>query len=211
MALTYASLTQDIQDYLEETETSFVAKIDTFIRQAEDRILNAAQLPFFRKSQTGSLTASNTYLTVPSDYLAPYSLAVDNSGYTYLVLKDVSFIREVYPNVSSEGLPKYYGVFSETSLIVGPTPDQAYGVELHYFYRPTSIVDDSTTWLGTNAESCLLYGTLVEAYTYLKGEPETMQVYVQRYDQALAELKDLAEGYSQTDSYRGGTVRAGRR
>jgi hypothetical protein len=210
MALTYTTLKQAVQDYLEETETSFVTHIDTSIYQAEDRIVNAVQLPFFRKNSIGSLTTGNEYLTLPSDYLSPYSVAVDNSGYEFLVMKDVSYIRSAYPDSTATGTPKHYGIFSETSLILGPTPDAAYAVELHYFFRPESIVTAETTWLGTNADSCLLYGTLVEAYTYLKGEPETMAVYVERYNEALAELKDLAEGYSQTDGYRGGTVRSGR-
>jgi len=211
MALTYAELSQAVQDYCQTDEATFVTNMPRIVQQAEDRILNAAQLPFFRKACEGNLSINNAYLTLPTDYLSPYSLAVDNTGYEYLSLKDVSLVREMYPVKAVTGVPKYYAVFSDTSFIVGPTPNMAYDIEIHYFYRPETIVTASTTWLGTNAESVLLYGCIVEGYTFLKGNPETMGMYDTRYMSALAELKDLAEGYSQTDNYRGKTFRAQRR
>jgi hypothetical protein len=210
MAFTYTTLKATIQDYVQSTETDFVANIDTIIKQAEDRILKSVQLPDFRINKTGSLTSGNQYLTMPSDFLAPYSLAVDDSGYEYLIFKDVNFIREAYPSSSTTGTPKYYAIFDENTFILGPSPDDNFTVELHYFYKPASIVDDGTSWLGTNAESVLLYGCLVEAYTFLKGEADLLQVYMARYQEALDDLKGLGEGYSTTDSYRSGAVRGAR-
>jgi len=210
MAFTYTTLKATIQDYVQSTETDFVANIDTIIKQAEDRILKSVQLPDFRINKLGSLTSGNQYLTMPSDFLAPYSLAVDDSGYEYLIFKDVNFIREAYPSSSTTGTPKYYGIFDENTFILGPSPDDNFTVELHYFYKPASIVDDGTSWLGTNAESVLLYGCLVEAYTFLKGESDLLQVYMARYQEALEDLKGLGEGYSTTDSYRSGAVRSAR-
>lgn len=211
MAWTYATLNQAIQDYCEEDETSFVGHIPDFVKQAEDRILNSSQLPAFRKSCEGNLTADNRFLSLPSDYLAPYSVAIDNSGTEFLILKDVPWIREVYPDKTATGTPKYYATFSDESLLVGPTPDSSFVVELHYFHRPESIVTASTSWLGTNAESCLLYGCLIEAYTYMKGDADLIQLYDTRYKEALAELKDLAEGHTQSDNYRGSELRSQRR
>ena len=146
---------------------------------------------------------------MPSDFLTPYSMAIDDSGYDYLLFKDVNFIRQAYPSSATQAAPKYYGIFSDTSFIVGPTPDKAYDVELHYFHKPESITTSSTgtSWLGENADSTLLYGCLLEAYTYLKGDPDLMQLYGGRYEEALARLEELGEGYSTTDSYRGGAVR----
>lgn len=210
MAFTYTTLKATIQDYVQSTETDFVANIDTIIKQAEDRILKSVQLPDFRINKTGTLTSGNQYLTMPSDFLAPYSLAVDDSGYEYLIFKDVNFIREAYPSSSTTGTPKYYAIFDENTFILGPSPDDNFTVELHYFYKPTSIVDDGTSWLGTNAESVLLYGCLVEAYTFLKGEADLLQVYMARYQEALEDLKGLGEGYNTTDSYRSGAVRGAR-
>jgi hypothetical protein len=210
MAFTYTTLKATIQDYVQSTETDFVANIDTIIKQAEDRILKSVQLPDFRINKLGSLTSGNQYLTMPSDFLAPYSLAVDDSGYEYLIFKDVNFIREAYPSSSTTGTPKYYAIFDENTFILGPSPDDDFTVELHYFYKPASIVDDGTSWLGTNAESVLLYGCLVEAYTFLKGEADLLQVYMARYQEALEDLKGLGEGYSTTDSYRSGAVRGAR-
>ena len=209
MALTYTTLKQAIQDYTESSETTFVSNLDLIIKQAEDRILKSVQLPDFRVNKTGNMTSGNQYLTMPTDFLAPYSLAVDDSGYEYLIFKDVNFIREAYPASSTSGTPKYYAIFDENTFIVGPTPDENFTVELHYFYKPTSITasDDGTSWLGTNAESVLLYGCLVEAYTFLKGDADLLQVYAARYEGALADLKSLGEGYSTTDSYRSGAVR----
>ena len=212
MAWTFTTLKTAIQDYLETTETSFVANLPAIIRQAEDRILKSVQLPDFRKNSVGTTSNGNKYLQVPDGFLAPYSLAVDNSGYEFLLFKDVNFIREAYPVATDKGIPKYYGIFDSGNFILGPTPSAAFAVELHYFYKPDSITTASsgTSWLGTNAESTLLYGSLVEAYTFLKGEADLMQLYVGRYEEAITNLKGLAEGYDTTDSYRSGSVRQGR-
>jgi len=212
MAWTFTTLKQAIQDYTQNSETTFVNNLSVIITQAEDRILKSVQLPDFRKNSTGITTSGNAYLATPSDFLAPYSLAVDNSGYEFLLFKDVNFIREAYPSSSTEGVPKYYGLFSDANFIIGPTPQSNYNVELHYFYKPESITvsSDGTSWLGTNAESSLLYGCLVESYTFMKGNPDLMQVYNTRYMEALENLKALGEGYSTTDSYRSGSVRAAR-
>ena len=209
MAWTFTTLKNALQDYLETTETTFVNNLPTIITQAEDRILKSVQLPDFRKNSTGVTTSSNKYLKCPSDFLAPYSLSVDNSGYEFLLFKDVNFIREAYPSSSVTGVPKYYGLFDADTFILAPTPNANFNAELHYFYKPTSITTSSsgTSWLGDNAESTLLYGCLVEAYTFLKGEPDLMQVYAARYDAALENLKSLGEGYDTTDSYRSGSVR----
>lgn len=210
MAFTYATLSQAIQDYVESDETSFVSNIPIIIRQAEERILKRVQLPVFRKNSAGTLTAGNQYLGLPSDYLSPYSLAIDDSGYEYLIIKSANFIRQAYPDSTVQGAPRVYGVFDATNLIVGPTPDANYPVELHYFYRPQSIVDSGTSWLGDNAENALLYGCLLEAYTYLKGDADLMQLYSQRYSEALTMLEQYGEGYTTTDSYRSGDVRKAR-
>ena len=208
MAFTFTTLKTAIQDYTQNSETTFVNNLPIIIKQAEDRILKS-QLPDFRKNVTGTLTDGNQYLSTPSDFLAPYSLAIDNSGSEYLVFKDVNFIREAYPVASTEGIPKYYAIFDSNTFIVGPTPNANLSAELHYFYKPQSITEssDGTSWLGTNAESSLLYGSLYEAYTFMKGEPDIMQLYATRYQEALKELKELGEGYDTTDNYRSGSVR----
>ena len=212
MAWTFTTLKNAIQDYLETTETTFVNNLSIIITQAEDRILNSVQLPDFRKNVTGTTTDGTPYLTMPSDFLAPYSLAVDNSGYEYLLFKDVNFIREAYPAATTEGVPKYYAVFDENTFILGPTPSSNLTAELHYFYKPESITasSDGTSWLGTNAESALLYGSLVEAYTFLKGDADMLNIYMTRYNEALADLKNIGEGYETTDSYRSGSIRQAR-
>jgi len=212
MAWTLTTLKSTIQDYLQNTETTFVNDLSTIIIQAENRILKSVQLPDFRKNATGTMTSGDVYLNTPTDFMAPYSLALDNNGYEYLLFKDVNFIREAYPVSSTTATPKYYGIFSDASFILGPTPDSSYAVELHYFYKPESITvsSDGTSWLGTNAENALLYGCLVEAYTFLKGDADLMQMYASRYAEALEDLKALGEGYNTTDSYRSGAVRAAR-
>jgi len=209
MAFTFTTLKTAIQDYTQNSETTFVNNLPIIIKQAEDRILKSIQLPDFRKNVTGTLTDGNQYLSTPSDFLAPYSLAIDNSGSEYLIFKDVNFIREAYPVASTEGIPKYYAIFDSNTFIVGPTPNANLSAELHYFYKPQSITEssDGTSWLGTNAESSLLYGSLYEAYTFMKGEPDIMQLYATRYQEALKELKELGEGYDTTDNYRSGSVR----
>lgn len=212
MAFTYATLSQTIQDYVESSEASLVDNIPTIIKQAEERILKSVQLSVFIKNSTGIVSTGNQYLQLPSDYLTPFSIAIDNGGYEYLILKNVNFIREAYPDATATGVPKYYAIFDVDNFIVGPTPDDEYTVELHYFYRPTSIVDstDGTSWLGTNAENALLYGCLLEAYTYLKGDPDLMQLYASRYGEAMGLLENFGEAYGTTDNYRYGQVRKAR-
>ena len=188
MAWTYTTLTQAIKDYVQSTETSFSNNIPVFIKQAESRIVRTASLPVFRKNVTGAMTSGNQYLGIPSDFLSPYSLAIVNSSsYEYLVNKDVNYIRELYPVAATTGIPKYYALFDNSSFIIGPTPNAGFSSELHYHYKPQSIVDasDGTSWLGTNAEDVLLYGSLIEAYTSLKGEPDLLGLYQQRHDTAL--------------------------
>lgn len=212
--MNYAQLSQSLQDYLETSETSFVSNIPTFVRQAEERIYRTVQIPELRKNATATLTSGNQYLARPTDFLSAFSLAViDGSGdYTYLYDKDVNFIREAYPRASTTGVPKYYAQFdgdSATSpagnFILGPTPNANYTVELHYYYDPPSIVDTSTSWLGDNAETALLYGTLVEAYTYLKGDGDMLQLYTQRYNEAMLQLFGI-DLRSKRDDYRDGTM-----
>jgi len=208
--MTYAELKNLIQNYLQNSETSFTTYLPDMIKQAEDRILENVQLPVFRKNQTGSLSSGNEYLGIPSDFLAPYSLSyTSSSNQTFLMNKDVNWIREVYPNSSTTGEPEYYGIFDNDYFIVAPTPDAAYNVELHYFYRPASITaggDSGTTWLSTNAPSALLYACLIEGYVYMKGEQDMMSVYNTRYESALGRLKILGEGRDRTDAYRSGQL-----
>lgn len=209
MALTYAQLVVQIQDYTENTFT--VTDINNFIQQAEQRIYNTVQLPALRKNVTGTLTAANKYLAMPADWLATFSLAVINTDneYLYLLNKDVNFIRQSFPDTDSDfyGEPQYYAVFDSATFIVGPTPDANYSSELHYFYYPESIVTASTSWVGNNFSSVLLYGSLLEAYTYMKGEKDVMMEYQKRYDDAMVLLKQLGDGKDRQDSYRSGQVR----
>jgi hypothetical protein len=204
MAWTYTTLKQAILDYIETDEETFETNLPVIVQQAEDRILKAVQLPAFRKNVTGSLTSGDQYLGLPTDYLSPYSLSIDNSGSEFLLFKDVNFIREAYPVASATGVPKYYSLFSDEFFLVGPTPDQNYVSELHYFYKPASIVTASTSWLGTKAESTLFYGCLLEAYTFQKGDADIIELVAQRYEDALAKLSLLGEGRNRTDSYRSG-------
>ena len=209
MALTYAQLVVQIQDYTENTFT--VTDINNFIQQAEQRIYNTVQLPALRRNVTGTLSTGNKYLAMPTDWLATFSLAVINTSneYNYLLNKDVNFIRQSFPDTDSDfyGEPQYYAVFNNTSFIVGPTPDANYAAELHYFYYPTSIVTAGTSWLGDNFSPALLYGSLLEAYTYMKGEADVMTNYRNRYDEAMLLLKQLGDGKDRMDSYRSGQVR----
>jgi len=209
MALTYAQLVVQIQDYTENTFT--VTDINNFIQQAEQRIYNTVQLPALRKNVTGSLSTGNKYLTMPTDWLATFSLAVINTDneYSYLLNKDVNFIRQSFPDTDTDfyGEPQYYAVFDNATFIVGPTPDANYSAELHYFYYPESIVTALTSWLGNNFSSALLYGSLLEAYTYMKGEADVMTNYRNRYDEAMLLLKQLGDGKDRQDSYRSGQVR----
>jgi hypothetical protein len=240
--MNYSTLFKTIQGYLENDFPSFTGadssgsgtstftakqQIDTFITQAEQRIYNSVQFPSLRKNVTGTTTAysgSGTglkamYLDCPSDFLAPYSMAViDATGvYEYLLNKDVNYIRAAYPNPSTTGIPKYYAIFgptvngssitNELTFLLGPTPDAAYTVELHYYYYPESITTASTTWLGDNFDSALLYGSLVEGYTFMKGEADVIAAYAKRYEEAMILAKRLGDGMERRDAYRSGQIR----
>ena len=204
--MTYAELKSLIQNYLENTESTFVTDLPQIIQQAENRILRTVKLPVFRKNVSGTLTSGNEYLATPTDFLSNYSLSFTSSSkQTFLLFKDVNFIREAYPNRATTSAPKHYALFDFSSFIVGPTPDSNYTVELHYFYSPDSITagaDSGTTWLSTNAKNTLLYGSILEGYTYMKGEPDLMALYEKRYEQALARLKELGEAENTRDQYR---------
>jgi len=215
--MNYAALSSAIQAYTENTEDDFVANIPVFVQQAEQRIYNSVQFPSIRKNVMGVTSTNNKYLECPSDFLAVYSMAViDASGeYEYLLNKDVNFIRQAYPQPTDTGIPKYYALFgprsdnpAELTFILGPTPDAAYGAELHYFFYPPSItVSPYTSWLGDNFDPVLLYASLVEAYTYMKGEPDMMTLYNQKFMEALALAKRLGDGMERQDAYRSGQFR----
>ena len=217
--MNYAQLSSAIQAYAENSESNFVAQIPTFVQQAEQRIYNSVQFPSLRKNMTGVTVANNKYLSAPDDFLATYSLAViDSTGaYEYLLNKDVNFIRQAYTSPTDTGIPRYYALFgpttsgssitNELSMILGPTPDAIYTVELHYYYYPETIVTAGTSWLGDNFDSVLLYGSLVEAYTYMKGEADMMGLYNQKYQEALALAKRLGDGMERQDAYRSGQYR----
>ena len=212
MSFTYDQLKAAIQSYTENDETSFVANLPTFIKIAEERILKSVQLSLFRKNSTAITTQNYKYLPVPSDYLAPFSLSIDkaNGDKEFLELKDPSFVQTYTPNPTTYGTPKYFAVFDLNYLILGPTPDAAYTAELHYFYRPVSITESAagsdTTWLSKNAELTLLYGSLVEAYIFMKGEQDMMAYYDKRFTESLTGLKLLGEAKEPTDEYRTGKV-----
>ena len=211
--MNYVELTAAIEDYTENTFTS--AELATFVQNAEQRVYNAIQFAALRKNVTGVCTASNKYLACPSDFLSVYSMAVISNGeYFYLLDKDVNFIRQAYPSPTDTGVPEYYALFGpqsnypdELAFILGPTPNANYAVELHYFFYPESIVDAGTSWLGDNFDSVLLYGSLLEAYTFMKGEPDVLANYKARYDEALALAKQLGDGKERQDAYRNGQVR----
>ena len=217
--MNYAQLVTAVSDYCENSFPT--TDMDTFIRQAEQRIYNTAQPANLRKNVTGSVTSANKYLSAPDDFLSVYSIAVypvAGGDYLYLLNKDVNFMREAYPNPSTTGKPKHYAIFgptvtslgavtNELSFIIGPTPDAECNVELHYYYYPESIVTASTTWLGDNFDSVLLYGTICEALVYMKGEGDMIKVAQDRYVQAIALYKNLADGKQRADAYRDGQVR----
>ena len=232
--MNYATLFKTIQGYLENDFPSFTGadssgsgtatftakqQIDTFIQQAEQRIYNSVQFPSLRKNVTGVTQANNRYLSCPTDFLAPYSMAViDGTGvYEYLLNKDVNYIRAAYPNPATTGIPRYYAIFGPTvasgvitdelSFILGPTPNTIYSVELHYYYYPESITTASTSWLGDNFDSVLLYGALLEGYTYMKGEADVIANYMKRYEEAMMLAKRLGDGMERRDAYRSGQVR----
>lgn len=210
MSFTYAQLVDAIHGYL-QTDANGVptADMNTIIRQAEQRIYYDVQIPVLKKNVTGVLTSGNRYLSTPDDYLATYSIAVNNNGsYEYLIPKEVAFIREAYPATNATGVPRYYALFDNDTIILGPPPNANYSVELHYFYEPASIVDEPTgTWISENAETALLYGCLFEAYTYLKGEPDMISIYAGRYKEAIEALRIIGEGRNRSDTYRNSNPR----
>lgn len=211
MAWTYATLSQAVQDYTENANTTFVSYIDEFIRTVERDIVKQTKLPVFKKNSLGAFTSGNEYLSMPSDFLSVFSLSAINSGsHSFLQQKDVSYIRELYPDSSVTGVPKYYGQWDDNTVIVGPTPGSNYTAELHYFHLPQSIVDAGTSWLGTNAENALLFGTLVQAYIFMKGEQDLIDNYQAQYTNALGSLKSQGEGYNTTDYYRSGSKKTER-
>ena len=205
--MNYTELKTNIQDICEQTFTE--AQLAMFTEQAEQGIYNSVQIPALRKNQTGNLTIANKYLIYPTDFLYPFSLAViDAAGdYTYLLNKDVNFVREAYPNPASTGTPVHYGLFDDTAFIIGPTPDLAYAVELHYGYYPESIVTAGTTWLGDEFDSALLNGALVQAIRFMKGDQDMVQLYNKMYVDAMALLKNLGDGKMREDMYRSGQLR----
>tara|TARA_Y100001938_G_C8036582_1_gene403669 strand:- start:3 stop:650 length:648 start_codon:yes stop_codon:yes gene_type:complete len=208
MSFTYAQLKTAIQDYTDNAETTFVNHLNDFIKASEEKLLKSVDLDYFRKNVTSTLTSSDQFLTVPDDYLASFSLQITASGSeSFLLQKDVNYLREYTPAASTTGLPKYYARFDENNFILGPTPDSNYTIELHYFYRPASLTagaDSGTTWLSTNAPYALLYGSLIEAYTFMKGEADVIQNYTNLYMQYLERVKDLGEARENTDGYRVG-------
>jgi hypothetical protein len=231
--MNYSELSSAIQTYTENTfptitladssTVSSTTQINRIIQQAEQRIYNSVQFPPLRKNVTGTITASNKYLSCPDDFLAPYSLAVYPYGggdYIFLLNKDVNFMREAYPSPTDTGTPKYYALFgptttlgppslptNELSFILGPTPDAAYSAELHYYYYPESITTAATTWLGDNFDTVLLYGSLIEAYTFMKGEADLIALYDGKYKEALILAKRLGDGMERQDAYRSGQYR----
>jgi hypothetical protein len=221
--MNYTELVAAIEAYSENYDTSsggFVDNIPVFVQNAEQRIYNTVQIPSLRRNVTGTLTSGNKYLSAPNDYLSSYSLAViENAGtalesYTYLLNKDVNFIREAYPTPADTGTPYYYALFgpqytypNELSFIVGPTPDANYAVELHYFYYPESIVTAGTTWLSENFDSVLLYGSLLEADAFMKSDADTITYHKDRYTEALSLLKRLGDGLERGDAYRDGQTK----
>lgn len=221
--MNYQDLFNQIQSYTENqfpatylangSTVSYTTQINTFIQQAEERIYNTVQLPSLRKNVTGNCSSTTTYLGCPNDYLSTYSMAViDGDGvYEYLLNKDVNFIRQAYPDPTATGLPRYYALFgsrlndpNELTFMLGPKPDANYGVELHYNAYPESIVDASTSWLGDNYSPALLYGSLVEAYSYMKGEPDLLAMYNTKYQEAMQQLNRLGTGLERNDAYRAG-------
>lgn len=217
--MNYSTLVAQIQTYTQNTEAGFVANIPVFVQQAEERIYNSVQLPALRKNVTGITSNGNKYLSCPIDFLSSFSMAVitPDGSYQYLLNKDVNFLREAYPNPSDQGVPKYYALFgptvvsnvitTELSFILGPTPDAAYNVELHYYYYPESIVTAGTSWLGDNYDPALLYGALVEAYIFMKGEADMMAYYEKKFQDAVQQLNRLGTGLERGDAYRDGQAK----
>ena len=213
--MVYTELVAAIKGYCEndfpDTAGNFtsVDQINTFIQQCEERVYNAVQIPAIRRNQIGNFSAGDKYLTLPTDYLASFSMAVILADGTqeFLIDKDVNFIRQSYPSPDDVGVPRYYGQFLPYTYIIGPTPDQDYNVELHYYYYPTSIVDAGNSWLGYNFESVLLYGSLLEAAAFMKSDADVVTNYQNRYNEALALLRDLGDGKDRRSAYRDGQLR----
>ena len=208
--MNYSQLSTLIQEYCQSTETSFVANIPNFVQLAEERIYNSVQIPALRKTSTASAVIGNQYMSLPSDWLATFSLAAIHpvtNVYAFLLNKDVNFMRECFTTATTSGAPAYYAVWDNDTMLLGPTPNLAYTLELNYYYYPVSIVDAGTSWLGTNFETVLLYGSLREAYTYLKGEGDMVAAYEQKYQEALAQIDRLGDGLDRQDAYRSGQVR----
>lgn len=210
MTMTYGQLKQAILDYTENNETSFVANLSLFIRLAEERILKNVRLNLFQKNQFGNMTTGNQYLAAPSDFLAPFSLSiVVNNNKEFLLFKDLDFVQSYTPNAATTGQPRYYAQFDVDNFIIGPTPNANYIVDIHYLYRPASLTagsDSGTSWLSENAEITLLYGSLIEAYTYMKGDMNLMQMYMSRFAEGISRLKNLGEGLETRDDYRTGKI-----
>ena len=210
MSFTFDSLKQAIQDYTENTETTFVNNLPIFIRTAEERILKNVQLNLFMRNQQGTMTSGNKFLGAPSDFLAPFSLTLtSNSEKEFLEFKDLSYIESFHPDDTVTGKPRYYAQFDVGNFILAPTPNANYAVEVQYLFRPASLTSGAgtgTTWLSENAELTLLYGTLVEAYTFMKGEPDIMANYDKRFQEAVMGLKMLGEAKETTQEYRVGKV-----
>ena len=210
MSFTLTTLKSTIQDYSENTETTFVNNLREFIRAAENRIFKSVDFEVFRKNVTSATTSSDRFLSVPDDYLASFSLSITNSSnIEFLLEKDVNYIQEYNPNSSTTGAPKYYARFDVDNFILAPTPNSNYSVELHYYYRPASLTTDNSgsTWISTNAPDALLYAALIEAYTFMKGEADLLQLYTARFREAISRLKVYGEGQENTDAFREGLVR----
>jgi len=207
--MNYTSLVASIKEYTQNSESVFVAEIPNFVKQAEDRIQHLVQLPMFRKSSSVAMSASNKNFSTPSDFVSVNSFAVldGSSNYFFMLSKDVNFIREAFDQTTTTGQPRYYALEDHDTFLLGPTPNSNYATELNYFYKPQSIVDATNTWIGDEAPSTLLYGCLTEAYTYMKGEPDLLQLYDTRFKEAMVKLKELGDGKNRTDAYRSGLVR----
>ena len=208
MSFTLSTLKTAIQDYLENQETTFANNLNNFIKSAEERIFKSVDLEFFRKNVSGATTSSNKFLAVPTDYLSSFSLSLEvSSSKVFLLQKDVNYIQEYNPNESTTGQPKYYALYDVNNFILAPTPDANYTAELHYYYRPSSLTaagDSGTTWLSTNAPNAMLFGSIVEAYTFMKGEPDVLKTYNDKFIEALSRVKDYAEARENSDAYRRG-------
>jgi len=214
MSFTFAQLKTAIQDYTDNSESSFVSHLSDFIKASEERIFKSVDLEIFRKNVTSSFTSSDKFLTIPSDYLSTFSMQITTAGSeAFLLQKDVNFLQEAYSGSTSTANPRYYAQFDEDNFIVAPTPNSNYAIELHYYYRPTSLTagaDSATTWLSDNAPFALLFGALVDAYIFMKGEPDLIQQYEKRFIDQLTRLKDYGEARENTDAYSEGLPKAQR-